>query len=188
VSAESSRPRYRQLTLARSERINVEVAGSKEVQHVVPFLDLLIDDVSLRTVIQNAGYGVDFVTMLCPRWLPSSVDATVQQLLRGNDGTGEPVDMLVCPVCADRDCGAVLADVTVTEHEVSWSNWRWTNYDPVGGEDLDLPIMRFQRDAYEQLLESAAASVAALAYDEPAASPRFLWPWQWGWRLPRREG
>jgi len=187
VSVESSRPKHQQLTLARSERIHVMVERSQEVQQVVPFLDLLIDGVSLRTMVQKAGCGDDFATMLCPRWVPSSVDSTVQTLLRGNSATGEPVDMLVCPVCADRDCGAVLADVTVTEQEVAWSNWRWTNYEPASGESLDLPTMRFERGAYQQLLESAAASVAALPYDEPAARPRSFRPWRWGWRLPRRD-
>ena len=186
MPAEPNAPTHRQLSLVRSDRVNVSVVGSKEVHQPVPFLEPVIDGVSLRTVIREAGYGDDFVTMLCPLWPASSVETTVQQLLHGNGGSSEPVDMLVCPVCADRDCGAVLADVTVTHDEIVWSNWRWTDYDPAGGKRLPLSSMRFLRGPYEQLLASATASMAALPYDQ-VTLPRTFWPWQWGWRLPRPE-
>lgn len=180
MSAESHAPTHRQLSLVRSDRVNVSVARSKEVQQPVPFLEPVIDGVPLRALVRAAGYGDDFVTMLCPLWQASSIQSTVQRLLHGNHVGGEPVDMLVCPVCADRDCGAVLADVTVADDEVVWSNWRWTDYDPAGGMNLPLPTMRFLRGPYERLLASATASVAALPYDE-VPSPRTFWPWQWGW-------
>lgn len=188
MSTDSDIPTHQQLALVPHEEAHANQVGSRQVQTVVPFLDFVVDGLSLRTMAKNAGYGVDFVTPLCRRWVPSHVEAAVERLLRGNSASGEPVDMLVCSVCGDRDCGALLADVTVSNEQVGWSNWRWTNFDPAGGEDVDLPTMRFQRSAYEQLLATAVASVAALPYDETADRPRMLWPWQRGRRLPRREG
>lgn len=94
------------------------------------------DGVALRTFVKQAGYGADFVTVLCPLWPPGPVQGTVRQLLEGSRDSGEQVDMLVCPGCGDRDFGAVLADVMVTAEEVVWSGWRWTDYNPHGGREL----------------------------------------------------
>jgi hypothetical protein len=188
VAPESERRTYRELTLVPREESYASQEGSSQVQQPVPFLDFVVDGVSLRTMAEDAGYGVNFVTPLCRRWVRCQVAAAVDQLLTGNGASGEPVEMLVCRVCGDRGCGAVLADVTVEDEQVVWSNWRWTDYHPAGGEDIDLPTMRFERGAYEQVVSAAAVLVAALPYDERADPRRLLWPWQWGWRLPRSDG
>lgn len=185
VSTKSDLPTYQRLTLVPCEESYASQVGSRQVQKVVPFLDFVVNGVSLRMMAENAGYDLGSVTSLCRRWVPSHVEMAVDQLLRGNSASTEPVDMLVCSVCGDRNCGAVLADVTVSKEQVVWSNWRWTNYDPTGGEGLDLPTMRFQRSAYEQLLTTAAASVAALPYDETADRLRMRLPCHWGGRLQR---
>lgn len=144
VPSESGRPQYQRLTLSPSSHDFVSAVGAREVQQAVPFLDFMIDGVSLRALARDAGYGDDFATLLSPCWPRRSVDAAVHQLLSGTGA--ESVDMLVCSVCADRDCGAVLAHVTVLEQEVVWSHWQWVDYDPAGDRDLALPAMRFQRD------------------------------------------
>ncbi len=66
--------------------------------------------------------------------------------------------MLVCVVCGDRDCGAVLADVSVGEELVTWSNWRWTDYETPGETITQLPVFRFERREYQDLLATAPAT------------------------------
>ena len=178
---------YLQLSLPPDGRTHGAVVGSKNVDQVVPFLDLVVDGVPLRKLVQEAGFGEDYVTMLSPRWHRPAVETAIQFLLRGNGETGEPVDMLVCPVCADRDCGAVLADVALTADAASWSNWRWTNWEPDGERPLVLPVMQFQRAAYEQVLAGALSSLAALPYEDVFPPRKSVPPWRWGWRLPRRK-
>lgn len=120
------------MSLTPDARTHGAIVGSKNVDQVVPFLDLVLDGVPLRKPVQEAGFGDDFVTLLSPRWHRPAVETAIQRFLNGNGEAGEPVDMLVCQICADRDCGAVQADVTFTDEEVNWSNWRWTNWDPDG--------------------------------------------------------
>jgi hypothetical protein len=181
---ENERRTYQQLALVPREESFASQEGTSRVQQSVSFLDFVVDGASLRSMAEHAGYGVGFVTPLCRRWVASHVGAAVDQLLRGNGASGEPVDMLVCSVCGDRGCGAVVADVTVEAEQVVWSSWRWMNYQ-VEGEHIDMPAMRFERGSYEQLVSGAAALVAALPSVETADRRRLLWPWQWGWRLPR---
>ena len=46
--------------------------------------------------------------------------------------------------------------------------------------------LTFDRSGYEAVFADAYEQVAAFAYDELAHhGRRFLWPWQWGWRVPR---
>lgn len=188
VELEAEHRTYQQLTLVPREESYASQEGSSQVQQPVPFLDFVVDGVSLRTMAEHAGYGGGFVTPFCRRWVASQVAAAVDQLLKGNGGSGESVEMLVCSVCGDRGCGAVVADVTVETEQVVWSDWRWTDHDPVQGEHIDLPTMRFERGSYERLVSGAAAFVAALPYVETADRRRVLWPWRWGWRLPRSNG
>lgn len=156
---ESGHEPYQQLSLVPSEEFFWSQEGlGRTVQQSVPFLDFVVDGVSLRTMAEHAGTS------------------------------GEPVEMLACKVCGDRDCGAVLAVVTVGAEDVVWSDWRWMDFHPGDAERIDIPTVRFERVAYEQLVSGAAALVAALPYERAAGQRRRFWPWQWGWRLPRRTG
>ena len=188
VPDESPPPSFRQLSLPPSSHTHGAVVGSRRVDQGVPFLDLVVDGVPLRKMVQEVGFGDDFATLLSPRWYRAAVQTAIGRFLNGHGEPGEHVDMLVCSVCADRDCGAVLADVTLTDEAVSWSNWRWANWDSEAERRLALPTMRFQRSAYEEVLAGALAALAALPYEDvfpprKAVSP----PWRWGWRLPRRK-
>src|SRR3954466_14242369 len=120
------------LSLMSSEVTRTSQIGSKQVRTTVPFLDFVVDGTSLRAMAQTAGYGSDFVTSLCRAWVPTHVAKAVDLLVGAKSDGGAGVDMLVCTVCGDRDCGAVLGDVTVTDDVVTWSNWRWTNYEQPG--------------------------------------------------------
>lgn len=189
MELESGQEPYQQLTLVPREASFASVEGLwRSVQQSVPFLDFVVDGVSLRTMAAHAGYGTDFVTPLCRCWSASHVATAVDQLLGGDEASGELVEMLVCKVCGDRDCGAILAEVTVGAEDVIWSDWRWTDFHPGDAERIDMPTVRFERVAYEQLVSGAAALVAALPYEQTAGRRRRFWPWQWGWRLPPRTG
>jgi hypothetical protein len=92
----------------------------------------------------------------------------------------------VCSVCGDLGCGAPSALVNVGVDEVRWSDWKWEDWGeprPVQGDPGEL---RFDRSRYETELLDAPARVAAFPYDELAErGKQFLWPWEWGWRMPQ---
>jgi hypothetical protein len=152
----------------------------------VPFLDFVVDGVSLRDLTREAGVGQDLVTPLARAWVPSAVSSAIYLLARGT-GHGELADVLICRVCGDRDCGALLAEITVTDAVVTWANWRWTDHEtepePIG--DV-LPVFQFDVTVYGELLRSASSALAAMPY-EPPVRGRVTVPWKWGWRLPRRS-
>lgn len=172
-----------QLSLVPSETQYRQLDGNREIRVVVPFLDYIVDGRPLRAMLREAGYHDDLVTVLCRPW-PQAAAETVEQLMGGATGQALGVDMLVCKLCGDRDCGALVADVTAKADRVTWTNWHFTN--PGGAEPVAaLRDLAFERERYVALLQTAAATVAELPYDEDANRPRrFLWPWQWGWRLP----
>lgn len=169
------------LRLSPAEAAYTSVDGDRELRVVVPFLDYVVDGASLRELARAAGYGGGFVTGLCRAW-PDAVAPTVADLLGGRGP--EHVDLLVCEACGDRDCGALLAVVTVDADRVTWHDWRSASSD--GTRTVDgLPRLCFDRRAYEAAVAAAPAAVARLPYDDRADRPRrLLWPWQWGWRLP----
>lgn len=179
------RGRSSELKLAPAEVSYLLEDGNQEMTVRVPFLDYLVDDISLREMLGERGE--DLVTGLCRAWQPEATTSTVEALTGGGGGELAAVEMLVCRVCGDPDGGALLADVEVAVNRVVWRNWKWTDYagaEPVPG----LPALTFERQAYMTVVGHAAAGVAALPYDEKSNKPRrFLWPWQWGWRMPKSE-
>jgi hypothetical protein len=150
------------------------------------FLDLVVDGTSLRERVEG---GHDMVTALCRTWDEALVTEAVEVLLgrRGTCETDAPrVELLVCKLCGDVGCGTLTARLTLTPSAVTWSNFLWegsaTGAAPVEG--ISEPFV-FERDEYEAAFVNATERVAAFPYDELAhRGRRFLWPWQWGWRLP----
>lgn len=172
-----------QLSLVVSEASYQYIDGNREMRIAVPFLDYLVNGTSLRAMLREAGYGEGLVTGLCRPW-PGSTEKTVKELLGGAAGRALAVDMLVCKVCGDRDCGALLADVIVDDERVTWTNWRFTASNG-SNPTAELPQLTFERGPYETVLRAAPAAVAELPYGEKVnRARRVLWPWQWGWRLP----
>jgi len=52
-------------------------------------------------------------------------------------------------------------------------------------EHLTKPLS-FDRALYQNAFADAFERLASFPYDDMAhRGRRFLWPWQWGWRLPR---
>ena len=178
------RPDVNELSLEPSETTYRNLDGNRLMTRSVPFLDYVVDGTPLRVMLRDAGYDNDSVTGLCRSW-PGSAEQTAAALLRGGSDREAGIDILVCAVCGDRDCGALVADVFLGTETVTWAAWRFA--DSSGMEPIQaLPRFTFDRIRYEELLRTAPAAAAALPYDEQANRPRrFLWPWQWGWRLPR---
>ena len=151
------------------------------------FLDFVIDDRSLRSVAWTPG--PDLVTELNRPWLPSVPDAVDRLLGRrpSEHLAAGRVPLLVCGSCGDLGCGQLTAALDIADAKVSWSDFLWED----GMSELR-PVehlherLTFDRTRYEAVFADAYERVAAFPYDELAHhGRRFLWPWQWGWKLPR---
>jgi hypothetical protein len=93
----------------------------------------------------------------------------------------------------------VTAQLNLSQDQVSWSNFLWEGgvVDWEGGvgdpASIDLAPegdgrIVFNRAGYEAMLTSAYERIAAMPYDElEHQGRRFLWPWQWGWRMPKTD-
>lgn len=153
------------------------------------FLDFLINGRSLRDITQEP----DMVTPLSRPWL-EDVPTEVERLLGLLDTDGLAAGraaLLVCRVDGDIACGAVTARVHITDAHIVWTDWLWET--DLGGSPVenDPGDLLFDRAAYEAELAAAVAAVEKMPYDELAhRGKRFLWPWEWGWRMPpeNRDG
>jgi hypothetical protein len=150
------------------------------------FLDLVLDGVPLRSHV--GAPGSDMVTELNRPWLPE-VTAAVERLLGQRPSEDLPagrVPLLVCQVDGDLGCGQLTAALDLGPAEVSWSAFLWEDdySDPRPVEGL-ADSFTFERTTYEDAFRDAYERVAAFPYDKLAhRGRRFLWPWQWGWKMP----
>ena len=149
------------------------------------FLDFIIDGEPLAEWLSEPG---NLVTPLNRAWLPTVPDA-VGELLgsRSTPGLADGrVALLVCGTCGDLGCGALTARLSVTAESVTWADFRWEDgFRPSSAATAAPQAFVFRRSEYDAAFGDAYERVAALPYDELAhRGRRFLWPWQWGWRLP----
>jgi hypothetical protein len=172
------------LALTQAARQRGVVKGKPAQSSGYHYLDFVVDGTSLRTMAHEA----DMVTQLNPGWLGF---ADIVSQLRGQvatEGLSEGrVMLLVCPQCGDLGCGAITARIDLDEDYVSWADFLYEN---TYSEPLPVPPLpgsiRFDRAAYEAVLDSASELADLLPTDEPDASEGgWLWPWEWGWKLPR---
>jgi hypothetical protein len=152
------------------------------------FLDLVVDGRSMRTLAGEQAQ--DYVTELNRPWLPEVAKTVDRFLGRGADEFLAPgrVALLVCPRDGDLGCGQLTTALGFGAAEVTWSDFRWEDgrSDPRPEERLD-QALTFSRAQYESAFADAHQRLAAFPYDELAhRGRRFLWPWEWGWRLPPR--
>jgi len=150
------------------------------------FLDLLVDDRTLRLTVGEPAQGL--VTELNRPWLPEVPEA-VDRLLGRRPAeflAWGRVALLVSSVDGDIGCGQLTTALDVGAAEVTWSDFLWEgSSDPRPVEHLTEPV-RFDRAQYQDAFADAYERLAGFPYDEMAhRGRRFLWPWQWGWRLPR---
>lgn len=150
------------------------------------FLDWVVGGEPLR----SSMIGVEnMVTELNRPWLaqvPSSIDVLLGRSV-SNDGleVGR-VPLFVCSVCGDYGCGVVTARLHVGDTTVDWADFRWedSTSNPTAVDGLPDRI-QFEKSAYERVLADAYDRLAEFPYDELThTGRRFLWPWQWGWKLP----
>lgn len=161
--------------------------GNITKRPVSHFLDFVVNGKSLIGLLRGGG---NYVTNLNRAWVPEVVPGHVAVLLgRQADPELDPgrIPLVVCAMDGDIACGAVTAALSVTAEAVTWTDLRWED----GSQELETPeglpeTMTFDRHQYEQELERAVVRVNALPHDEKEHTlRRFLWPWQWGWRLPK---
>ena len=150
------------------------------------YLDFVVDGRALGDV---ANAGPDVVTLLNRAWLPTVADS-IKELLgeRPVEGlTQGRIALLVCGVCGDLACAAVTASLRFDAESVTWSDFAWENGYEAADPISETPeSLTFNRHQYQAAFEDAFDRVAELPYDELAhVGRKFLWPWQWGWRLPR---
>jgi hypothetical protein len=152
------------------------------------YLDLVVDETPVR---DRAADTTDLVTVLNRAWLPGVAEAV--EVLQGHrphpDLGPDRVALLVCGVCGDLDCGALTVRLDVTDSEVRWSDWSWVDHQgerdaqSPSGERIE-PVV-FDRTDYQACLERSVDRLADMPYDElDHTGKRFLWPWEWGWRMP----
>ena len=161
--------------------------GNITKRPVSHFLDFVVNGESLIDLLVGGG---DYVTNLNRAWVPAVVPTHVEVLLGRQPDEDLPagrIPLLVCAVDGDVACGAITAGLSMERETVTWTDLRWEGGI---GETSDVGGLRqsmtFDRRPYEQGLLAAAVRVSELPYDEAEHSlRRFLWPWQWGWRLPR---
>lgn len=173
------------LTLEHEVHVRQWLDG-KTVRHPEShFLDIVIDGTPLRQRVPDAS---DLVTELNRAWL-GHTNAAIEGLLgkepHAQLDPGRFV-ILVCGACGDIECGALTVACRVSADTVTWSDWRWA--DSYGEHALEspLPTFVFARAAYTATLTEARARLAGMPHEELEHSGRrFLWPWQWGWRMPK---
>lgn len=151
------------------------------------FLDLIVGGESIRSIAGPASS--DMVTELNRPWLPNVGPAIERLLGRRPSADLAPgrIALLVCMVEGDLGCGQLTAKLDVGAEKIAWSNFQWEDgrWEPRPVNGLQGPLI-FDRAAYEREFSDAYERVAAFDYDELAHhGRRFLWPWQWGWKLPR---
>jgi len=147
------------------------------------FLDILLEGRSLRDIVGEP----EMVTPLSRPWVrevPTQVDRLLGEQVADDLPAGR-VALLLCPIDGDVGCGALTASLRFSEAHVAWTDWLWESDQgayPV--EQFPDPVV-FDRTTYKSQLRGALAMVQAMPYDELAhQGRRFLWPWEWGWRLP----
>lgn len=150
------------------------------------YMDLVVDGRSLRDLLTDRA---DMVTPLNRAWLSTVPDAIEELLGRSHtEGLAEGrTSFLVCGSCGDLACGAVTVALHLDTDTVTWSKFAWEDgHAPSTRIDGAPESLTFDRQRYTAALTDAYGPVAEFPYDDPAHHGRkVLWPWQWGWRLPK---
>ena len=152
------------------------------------YLDFVING---RSLTEQIALARGLVTPINRAWLPTVKDAIGElQGTRSTDGLSSGrVALNVCDGCGDLGCGAVTATLHVDAETVSWTDFAWDNgYEPSDPIKHGPGAIRFTAANYTDVLATAEERVATLPHNELAHHGRkFLWPWQWGWRMPKDQ-
>lgn len=152
----------------------------------IPFLDFLVDGESpIEGVL---GKGSDrSPTRLQPEWERFSLDEQISRLLglvapEYEDGRAA---MYICR-CGDLDCFGIGARIKREAGTITWSDWAWKDGFKLTDPIEELGTYTFTLSEYEEALAGAARMLEAVPSWEPPKQ-KMLWPWQWGWRLPKED-
>lgn len=147
-----------ELRLAPEVYPRQKLPGRRRRHH---FLDFVIDGTSL---LEAAEQQDQLVTSLSSAWRKPCVRAAIENLLGRGAADGldsDRIALLVCPECGDLGCGQVTAELAVTDHEVTWRDFRWeTGWEEPESWDLLTGSVTFDRSQYEAELDEAARRVA----------------------------
>lgn len=162
------------------------VSESRSWRAPVPFLDFLVDGNALiESVLGNGSSRRP--TRLQPEWEQFSLDQQVARML----GLAEPdyedgrTAMYVC-TCGDLDCFAVAARIGRGASTITWSDWAWKDGFGLTGPIEELGTYTFALSEYQQVLAEAGRRLTVIPDWNPPRQ-KMLWPWQWGWRLPKED-
>lgn len=160
------------------------------------YLDFRIDGRSLLELSDIGGtYAKDVITKFSA---PDSEEAShFRDELAGRTSPAHPelgVPLYTCAIDRDELCGFLAALIEVHDDTVTWSRIAWCSPDwdgPTGGGEIAMSVtdtglgpMVFDRDQYEHTLAEAVPRVDDLPFDVTEfRGKRFLWPWEWGWRV-----
>lgn len=152
------------------------------------YLDFVIDGQSLTKRLPIAR---GMVTPLNRAWLPMVHDA-IEELLGRRPTEGlDPgrVALFACGESGDMGCGAVTATLIVEGDLVTWSDFAWDNgYEPTDPIENAPDSISFAKPEYTDAFTHAEERITTFPYNELAhVGRKFLWPWQWGWRLPKEN-
>jgi hypothetical protein len=186
VTGVDTGPSFSVLTLEPAVLRRTFIDGNVTRHPESHYLDWVVDGQSLHERIPLAR---GLTTALNRAWLPTVVDA-IEELhaRRQAEGLGpDRIALYVCGECGDLGCGAVTATLTAASDTITWSDFAWDNGHEATDPIADAPaILTFTAKTYADAFKDAEARVAAMPYDPLAhEGRRFLWPWQWGWRLPK---
>lgn len=179
-------PRHK-LTLQPSVMtMETYISGHRSWRALIPFLDFVVDGDSLMERV--LGTGSDRLpTRLQREWEQFSLDEQIARLL----GTAVPeyedgrTAMYICR-CGDLDCFGIGVRITRQPSTITWSDWAWKDGFELTDPVEELGTYTFTLSEYEQVLATAARKLAAVPAWEPPKQ-KLLWPWQWGWNLPKED-
>jgi hypothetical protein len=115
-------------------------------------------------------------------WTPDAVSHTINELVGGANGQDHTeVEIAVCAVCGDRDCGSVLArrHHRRADRDLEQLATRGCGLDEGSTWTAGIDV---RENRLHQRHHVSFSGRRTVAYDEQANSPpRCFWPWQWGW-------
>lgn len=152
----------------------------------IPFLDFLVDGES--PMDGGLGMGSDRLpSRLQPDWEKFRLDEQIMRLLvldvpEYEDGR---TAMYVCR-CGDLDCFGIGARINRHLTTITWSDWAWKDGFELTDPIEELGTYTFTLSEYEKVLADAARLLETVP-DWVPPKQRMLWPWQWGWSLPKED-
>lgn len=160
------------------------ISGKRSWRAPIPFLDFLVDGESpMEGVLGTASDRLP--TRLQPEWEHFSLEEQISRLLglEVPDYEDGRTAMYVCR-CGDLDCFGIGARINRQPTTITWSDWAWKDGFELTDTIEELGTYTFTLSEYEHVLADAARMLAAVP-DWVPPKQRMLWPWQWGWSLPK---